>query len=73
MEMNRNFAYGRRIVTERFGQVNALLGLNLLVRGVLNAFHATLDWISELLPIPGLEGLANLANVGAARRDALHG
>jgi hypothetical protein len=64
------FAYGRRIVTERFGQVNGLLGLNLLVRGILNAFHATLDWVSELLPIPGLESLANLANVvlrGATR------
>jgi uncharacterized membrane protein YhaH (DUF805 family) len=50
------------VVTQRFGQVNALFGLNMLVRGVLQAFHRTLDWIAELLPIPGLEGLANLIN-----------
>jgi hypothetical protein len=56
-------AYGRRVVTQRFGQVNALFGLNMLVRGVLQAFHRTLDWIAELLPIPGLESLANLVNV----------
>jgi hypothetical protein len=55
-------AYGRRVVTQRFGQVNALFGLNMLVRGVLQAFHRTLDWIAELLPIPGLESLANLIN-----------
>jgi hypothetical protein len=56
-------AYGKRVVTERFGQVNALYGLNLMVRGILAAFHRTLDWIGEILPIPGLEGLANLANI----------
>ena len=57
------FAYGRRIVTERFGQVNALFGLNALVRGVIQAFHRTLDWTAELLPIPGLEALANLISM----------
>ena len=56
-------AYGRRVVTERFGQVNALYGLNLLVRGILAAFHRTLDWIGQVLPIPGLEGLAHLVNI----------
>jgi hypothetical protein len=56
-------AYGKRVVTERLGQVNALYALNLMVRGVLAAFHRTLDWIGEILPIPGLEGLANLANI----------
>src|ERR1019366_1307539 len=39
------FAYGRRIVTEHFGQVNVLFAMNLLVRGVLNAFHRTRDGI----------------------------
>jgi len=56
------FAYGRRIVTERFGEVSALFAMNLTVRGVLNAFHRTLDWVEELLPVPGLESLANLLN-----------
>jgi hypothetical protein len=56
-------AYGRRVVTERFGQVNALYALNLMVRGVLAAFHRTLDWLGELLPIPGLEGIASVLNI----------
>ncbi len=56
-------AYGRRVVTERFGQVNALFGLNMLVRGILAAFHRTLDWIAEMLPVPGLEALSNLVNI----------
>ncbi len=55
--------YGKRVVTERFGQVNALYGLNLMVRGILAAFHRTLDWIGEILPIPGLEGLSHLVNI----------
>ena len=57
------FAYGRRIVTERFGQVNALFGLNALVRGIIQSFHRTLDWTAELLPIPGLESVASLISV----------
>jgi hypothetical protein len=56
-------AYGKRVVTERFGQVNALYGLNLMVRGILATFHRTLDWIGEILPVPGLEGLASLVNI----------
>jgi hypothetical protein len=64
------FDYGRRVVTEHFGQVNLLFAMNLLVRGVLNAFHRTLDWIAEALPIPGLGAIANLltAVVRAATR-----
>jgi hypothetical protein len=57
------FAYGRRIVTERFGEVNVLFGLNALVRGVLQAFHRTLDWVGEMIPIPGLESLASVINI----------
>jgi hypothetical protein len=56
-------SYGRRIVTHRFGEVNVLFGFNLLVRGILNTFHRTLDWIDQLLPIPGLESLSNLLNI----------
>ncbi|HXT79671.1 MAG TPA: hypothetical protein VN702_08905 [Acetobacteraceae bacterium] len=56
-------AYGKRIVTQRFGEVNALFGLNMLVRGILAAFHRTLDWIAEALPIPGLEALSNLVTM----------
>lgn len=57
------FAYGRRVVTERFGQANALFALNLLVRGVVQAFHRTLDWIADLLPLPGLDSLSRLIDI----------
>lgn len=54
------FAYGKRIVTEKFGQVNVLFAMNLLVRGVVNAIHRTIEGIGHLLPIPGLEAIGNL-------------
>ncbi len=57
------FAYGKRIVTERFGQANVLFGLNMLVRGIVQAFHRTLDWIGDILPLPGLESLSRLINI----------
>ena len=54
------FAYGKRVVTERFGQVNVLFAMNLLVRGVVNAVHSTMQGVGHLLPIPGIESIANL-------------
>jgi hypothetical protein len=54
-------SYGKRIVIQRFGEVNILFGMNMLVRGILNAFHRTLDWIDQMIPIPGLESLSSLA------------
>ena len=57
------FAYGKRVVIERFAETNVLLGLNLLVRGIVESFHRTLDWVSEMIPIPGLEGIASVLNM----------
>ena len=57
------FSYGKRIVTERFAQTNILFGLNLTVRGIVQTFHRTLDWISEMIPIPGLESIASVVNL----------
>jgi hypothetical protein len=52
------FAYGKRVVTERFGQVNGLFALNLLVRGVVNAVHSTMEGIGHMLSIPGVDSIA---------------
>jgi hypothetical protein len=52
------FAYGKRVVTERFGQVNALFALNLLVRGVVHAVHSTIEGLGHLVPVPGIDSLA---------------
>ncbi len=56
-------SYGKRIVLQRFGEVNILFGFNMLVRGILNTFHRTLDWIDQMIPIPGLESLSSIANM----------
>ncbi len=56
------FAYGKRIVTERFGQVNLLFALDLLIRGVVGAFNRTLNFVAGLLPIPGLQSVMGIVN-----------
>lgn len=54
------FDYGKRVISEKFSQVNVLFALDALVDGVVAAFNGTLDWIGSLLPIPALEGLMKL-------------
>jgi len=62
------FAYGKRIVTERFGQVNALFVVDMLVQGVVRTFNRTLDFIGSLLPVEALRQL--IAIVQAVVRAA---
>lgn len=54
------FAYGKRVVTERFGQVNAMFALDMLVHGIVRAFNGTLNWIANILPIPGLSSVTQI-------------
>jgi hypothetical protein len=56
------FAYGKRVVSERFGQMNAMFALDLLVAGIVRAFNRTLDWIASMLPVPGLRDLVGVVN-----------
>jgi hypothetical protein len=56
------FAYGRRVVMNRFGEVAALFGLNALIRAVLRAFHNALDTLGEWLPAPGMNAIVGLLN-----------
>jgi hypothetical protein len=56
------FEYGKRMVTERFGQMNAMFALDMLVSGIVAAFNRTLDWIASLLPVPGLRDLTRVVN-----------
>ncbi len=51
------FQYGKRIVTERFGEVNVMFGLDMLIDGIVGAFNRTLDWVANLLPVPGLDSV----------------
>ena len=56
------FDYGRRVVTDRFGEVNVLFALDLLVRGVVRAFNRTLDWVGRLIPVPGMQSMVGIVN-----------
>jgi hypothetical protein len=53
------FAYGKDVVKSRFGEVNVLFAVDSLVSGVLRTFNRTLDFVTNLLPIPGLSSLAS--------------
>jgi hypothetical protein len=56
------FEYGKRVVTERFGEVNAMFALDLLISGIVGAFNRTLNWVANLLPIPGLHSMMGVVN-----------
>lgn len=64
------FAYGIATVKRRFAEVTVLFALNALINGVVSTFNRTLDFIGELLPIPGLEGILRLVHlvINAATR-----
>lgn len=53
-------AYGKDIVTKHFVQVNILFAVDAIVRGITRQFNSTLDWLSSLIPIPGLQGIMSL-------------
>ena len=57
------FAYGKEVVKHRFGQVNTLFALDLLIAGVVKAFNRTLDSIAGLIPIPGLDSIVGILKV----------
>lgn len=54
------FHYGKRVVTERFGEVNVMFGLDLLIDGIVSAFNRTLNFVAGLLPIPGLDSMLGI-------------
>lgn len=55
-------AYGREIVTARFGEANMLFALDQLIKGVIAAITGLIGGIAAFLPIPGLDGIARFAN-----------
>jgi len=56
------FVYGKKVVTERFGQMNAMFALDMLVHGIVRAFNRSLNWIASLIPIPGLQSVVGVVN-----------
>lgn len=56
------FQYGKRVVKERFGEVNAMFALDAIVKAVVGVFNGTLNWVANLLPIPGLRSVTQLVS-----------
>lgn len=56
------FAWGRKAVTQRFGQVSAMFVVDELVDGVVRAFTRTVYRITSILPGETLQNLAQLIN-----------
>jgi pSer/pThr/pTyr-binding forkhead associated (FHA) protein len=56
------FQYGIDTVKSRFGQVNAMFALDMLIEAIVRAFNRSLDWIAGLIPIPGLSSVAAVVN-----------
>lgn len=54
--------YAQKMVRERFAESSLLFGLDQLIKGVLKAFNNAFFNISNLLPIPGLQGIAKFVN-----------
>lgn len=47
--------YAREIVQRHFGEASMLFGVDLIIKGVLNAITGLLQGLMRLLPIPGLD------------------
>ena len=55
-------AYGREVVTARFGEAIVLFALDQLIKVVIAAITGLIGGIAAFLPIPGLDGIARFAN-----------
>lgn len=55
-------AYGRDIVSARFGEANVLFALDQLIKGVIGAITGIIGGVAAFLPIPGLDAIARFAN-----------
>ncbi|MFN3548370.1 MAG: hypothetical protein ACK4U0_12845 [Mesorhizobium sp.] len=55
-------AYAQRVVRERFLEANALFVLDQLVKGAIRAITGLVGGVAMVLPIPGLQAIANFVN-----------
>lgn len=55
-------AYAQRVVRERFVEANALFVLDQLVKGAIRAITGLVGGVAMVLPIPGLQAIANFVN-----------
>ena len=54
--------YAREVVTARFAEANVLFVVDQLIKGVVRVITGLIGGVANLLPIPGLQGLARFVN-----------
>jgi hypothetical protein len=54
--------YGKRIVAENFAQANIMFALDSIIDGVVGSFLSSVNWLANLLPIPGMSGFMEVFN-----------
>ncbi len=56
------FQYGKELVTRMFKEISILFVIDGMVKGILRTINRTVAVITELLPLPGTEGVTRIAN-----------
>ncbi|ABK17518.1 hypothetical protein [Syntrophobacter fumaroxidans] len=56
------FQYGKDLVTRMFKEVSVLFLVDRLVDGTIRAINRTVAAVTDILPLPGIEGLTKIAN-----------
>ncbi len=56
------FQYGKDLVTGMFKEISVLFVADRLVAGIIRAVNGTVAQITDLLPLPGIDGLTKIAN-----------
>jgi hypothetical protein len=56
------FQYGKELVTKMFKEVSVLFIVDRLVDGVIRTINSTVSAITDILPLPGIEGVTKIAN-----------
>ncbi len=59
--------FGKEIVKRNFAQSNILVVVDSLVTGTIRAFNMTLEWVSNIIPIPGMSGAMQIVNAVVRR------
>lgn len=55
------FQFGKELVTRMFKEVSILFVVDQLVNGVIRTINSTVSAITNILPLPGIEGLTRIA------------
>jgi hypothetical protein len=56
------FQYGKELVTRMFKEISVLFVIDGLVKGIIRAINRTVAVITDILPLPGIEGVTKIAN-----------